>query len=250
MRILLTNDDGIYSEGLISLYNELCEIAQVDVVAPDSERSSVGHGITLSRPIFYKEIFIDNKRIGYGTSGTPADCVKLAVHSLIPHKPDLVISGINLGPNDGCSVYYSGTVAGAREGALMGIPSMAFSLNTFVKPRFHWAVTQTIRIIQKMNFSEWPTHTFLNVNIPNVTDRQLKGITVTRQSEVPIHSQFIQRQGPASNDYVWMTGSSPKVRKDLQMDTSALAQNYITITPIQCDTTDHAFLKKMRHWTL
>ena len=131
MEILLTNDDGIYAEGIYALYRQLIQFATVTVVAPDSERSSVGHGITLAHPIWQKKINRKGKFFGYGISGTPADCVKFACGVILKKKPDLIVSGINQGCNDGCSVHYSGTVAGAREGALMGIPSLAISLNTF-----------------------------------------------------------------------------------------------------------------------
>ena len=122
MHILLTNDDGIYAEGIYALYQELKKIAKVSVIAPDSEKSSVGHGITLAHPIWFKKINRKGRFFGYAISGTPADCVKFATSVLLKRKPDMVVSGINLGPNDGCSVHYSGTVAGAREGALLGIP--------------------------------------------------------------------------------------------------------------------------------
>ena len=132
MYILLTNDDGIYAEGIYSIYAELAKMANVTVVAPESEKSSVGHAITLAHPIWFKRVRRKGQPFGYAVSGTPADCVKFGVNVLMKHKPDLVISGINLGANDGCSVFYSGTVAGAREGAILGIPSIAVSLATFV----------------------------------------------------------------------------------------------------------------------
>src|SRR3989338_604903 len=139
MRILLTNDDGIYADGIYALYLELKKIGAVTVVAPDSERSSVGHGITLAHPIWDKRVNRKGRFFGIGISGTPADCVKFAVAVILKRKPDVVVSGINLGHNDGCSVFYSGTVAGVREGALMGIPSIAVSLATFINPDFSFA---------------------------------------------------------------------------------------------------------------
>ena len=137
MRILLTNDDGIYAPGIYAAYKELSKIADVMVVAPKSEQSSVGHGITLFYPLFVKKISPEKHFDGHAVSGKPADCVKFAVSVLLKgKKPDMVISGINFGGNDGCSVFYSGTVAAAREGALMGINSFAISLNSFDDPEF------------------------------------------------------------------------------------------------------------------
>src|SRR3989338_7858028 len=151
MRILLTNDDGIYADGIYALYLELKKIGTVTVAAPDSERSSVGHGITLAHPIWDKRVNRKGQFFGIGISGTPADCVKFAVAVLLKRKPDVVVSGINLGHNDGCSVFYSGTVAGAREGALMGIPSLAVSLGTFVNPNFSVVAKYTAKLAKIIN---------------------------------------------------------------------------------------------------
>src|SRR6202789_1887203 len=149
MRILFSNDDGIYAEGIYAAYKELQKFADVTVVAPDSEQSSVGHGITLFYPLFVKEISPENHFKGHAISGKPADCVKFAVSVLLKgKKPDLVISGINFGGNDGCSVFYSGTVAGAREGCLMGINSFAVSLDCFDNPDFTAAATFTAKLAQ------------------------------------------------------------------------------------------------------
>src|SRR5208337_2831551 len=166
MRILLTNDDGITAEGIYAAYKELRKIADVTVVAPDSEQSSVGHGITLFYPLFVKKISPENHFDGHAVSGKPADCVKFAVSVLLKgKKPDLVISGINFGGNDGCSVFYSGTVAGAREGALMGIKSFAISLNCFDRPDFSNAAKFTAKFARWVNKKTLPNGTFFNVNV-------------------------------------------------------------------------------------
>ena len=139
MNILLTNDDGIFSEGIRALYESLKQIGNVTIVAPDSERSAVGHAITLSDPLRVKKVIRGGKFFGYATTGTPADCVKLAIRAILKKRPDLVVSGINLGPNVGYSVLYSGTVSGATEGAILGIPSFAISLATFTNPDYSFA---------------------------------------------------------------------------------------------------------------
>ena len=244
--ILLTNDDGIYAEGIYALYSELKKVAKVTIVAPDAEQSSVGHGITLSYPIWYKKVNRKDKFFGYGISGTPADCVKFAVSILFRIKPDIVISGINFGPNDGCSVFYSGTVAGAREGALLGIPSMAVSLAAFLNPNFSYAAKCAARLAKIFLSQPMPKGTFLNVNVPNVKESQIKGVKITRQSTDPIHSSFYRRKDPHLREYYWMTGKIPVKRQDLSVDTYALNQNYVTITPVQSDSTDYLFLDDLK----
>ena len=243
MKILLTNDDGIYAEGIYALYKELKKIGQVTVVAPESERSSVGHGITLSHPIWQKKVNRKGRFFGHAISGTPADCVKFAVGIILKAKPDIVVSGINLGPNEGCSVFYSGTVAGAREGALMNIPSFAVSLATFVNPDFSYASRISTRIIRHMARQKIPSHTLLNINVPNVKAARIKGVRLTKQCMVPIHGTFRKRFDPNLKDYYWLTGKVPLKRKNLTIDAYALSLNYVTVTPIRIDSTDYDFLK-------
>ena len=251
MTILLTNDDGIYAEGIFAIYQELKKIATVLVVAPDSERSSVGHGITLSHPIWFKRVKRKDKFFGYGISGMPADCVKFGISVLLKgKKPDLVISGINLGPNDGCSVFYSGTVAGAREGALMGVPSMAVSLGTFVNPDFKYAAKFAAKFAPVVIKQKLPTGTFLSVNVPHRKAGDIKGVKVTRQGRVPIHGSFQRRADPNLREYYWMTGRPPAYRPNHAIDTYAMHAGFVTVTPIICDSTDEAVLSDMQSWKI
>lgn len=248
MLILLTNDDGIYAEGIHAIYKELKKFAKVVVVAPESERSSVGHGITLAHPIFYKKVKYKGQFFGYGITGTPADCVKFGISVILKKKPDLVVSGINLGQNEGCSVHYSGTVAGAREGALMGVPSLAVSLATFVSPDFSYASKFAAKLVKVVSRYKMPQGTFLNVNIPHKRAKDIKGIKVTQQGRVPIHGAFARREDPNLRKYYWMTGKMPAYRNNHRIDTNALRKNYITITPIRCDLTDYNFLPNLGSW--
>jgi len=248
MHILLTNDDGIYAEGIYALYLELKKLGKVTVVAPDSERSSVGHGITLAHPIWDKKVDRKGKFFGTGVSGTPADCVKFAVGVLLKKKPDVVVSGINLGHNDGCSVFYSGTVAGAREGALMDIPSIAVSLATFVNPDFSYAAKCGAKLTKLIKRNKIPKGTFLNVNVPNKKTSQIKGIKMTRQGLTPIHGIFRKRVDPNFREYHWMSGKVPARKKNDLIDTYALNDNYVTVTPIQSDLTDYLFLEELNNW--
>ena len=250
MKILLTNDDGIYAEGIYAIYRELKKIGQVTVVAPESERSSVGHGITLAHPILYKKIKRKGRDFGFGITGTPADCVKFAINVLLKEKPDVVVSGINQGCNDGTSVFYSGTVAGAREGALLGIPSVALSLATFVNPNFSYAAKCGAKIVKDLKKLQLPKGSFLNVNVPHVKPSAIKGIRLTRQGTDPIHSTFKKRRDPNLRDYYWMTGKIPVKRNNIEIDTDALNSNYVTVTPIHSDSTDYSVLAKFENWEI
>ncbi len=250
MRILLTNDDGIYADGIYALYQEIKKIGTVTVVAPESERSSVGHGITLAHPIWFKKVYRKNRFFGYGITGTPADCVKFATSVLLKKKPDLVLSGINLGANDGCSVFYSGTVAGAREGALLGIPSIAVSLATFVNPNFSFGAKFASKLAKMVYQHSLPKGTFLNVNIPAAKPSKIKGIKITRQGKEPIHGTFRKRTDPNLRKYYWMTGKLPIEKDDISVDTYAVSHKYVTITPAHCDVTDYEFLDEICQWNI
>ena len=250
MNILLTNDDGIAAPGLLALYRELRKIASVAVVAPDSQRSSVGHGITLDRLVTARRITTDKGVSGLGMSGTPADCVKFAVEKFLPKRPDVVISGINLGANDGCSVFYSGTVAAAREASLYGIPAVAISLDTFVDPDFRSAA----KFMKKLVASSWihalPRGTFLSINVPHLPQDKIKGVQFTRQGKAPIISRFVKARGHGKFSFYAMSGGVPRREKNSQIDTVALGQGYITITPLQNDLTDHRVLSQIPKWRL
>lgn len=248
MRVLLTNDDGIYAEGLYAAYRELSKFADVTVVAPDSEQSSVGHGITLFNPLFVKKVSPENHFNGHAISGKPADCVKFAVSVLLKgKKPDLVISGINFGGNDGCSVFYSGTVAAAREGALMGINSLAVSLDSYDNPDFSVSAKFTAKLAKWVYKNNLPKGTFLNANVP---PGKPKGIRFTRQGTEPIHETFEKRKSPHDKHYYWMGAKMPDHVNNNNIDTYALKNKFITITPIHSDLTDEAFLDKVKAYDL
>ena len=248
MHILLTNDDGIFSDGLRALHKELTQFAIVTVVAPDSERSSVSHAITLKQTLRFREIKESGKLFGYALSGMPADCVKFALGVLLKKKPDMVISGINHGNNDGCSVIYSGTVAGAREGALNNISSIATSLDSFSKADFTVSAKITATIAKSFASINVPKETFLNINVPNKELSEIKGIRVLRQGMDPIHGEFIKRKDPFLDDYYWMSAKDDKKRLDNSVDTTMLSKGYVTIVPIHSDMTDYVSLDKLKDW--
>lgn len=250
MHILISNDDGIYAPGLSALHNAIRDLGQVDVVAPGGEQSAVGHGITLSDPIKTARVFRDGAFFGFAVGGTPADCVKLAVCALLDHRPDLVISGINLGPNAGISVIYSGTVSAATEGTILGIPSMAISLNTFKDPIWDTATRVARHLAETVHREGLPAHTLLNVNVPNLPIEQVKGYAVTRMGQSRFVETFDRRVDPRGNVYYWMDGSLEPCGDTEGTDLEALERGYVSLTPIWFDLTNQAALPALQRWVL
>ena len=242
MRILLTNDDGILAEGLIALYEELKGDFELSVVAPETEMSAVGHAITLSNPLRVRQFKRNGVFFGYGVSGTPADCVKIAVQEILKQRPDMIISGINLGSNVGINLLYSGTVSAATEGAFLGFPSVAISLNTKTNPDFGFAARFSRRIIRFVMESGLKKRTALNVNIPAIPEDQIKGISFTTQDLVTQRDRYERRSDPRGNVYYWLAGETPVEESVPNTDLKVLMENRITITPITFDLTD---LKEM-----
>jgi len=243
-RILITNDDGIHSEGLWILKKYLSDFGDVFIVAPDRERSATGHAITLHRPLRMHRI----KKNAYAVDGTPTDCVILA-HNLIfkNEKPDLVISGINKGGNLGDDITYSGTVCAALEGAMLGIPSFAISIvakNNFnFKPAAEFA-----RILSEklLDYRE-DRHIVLNVNIPNVNKiDEVRGIKITRQGKRKYEELVIQNVDPRGKKYYWIGGNLEPIKNQKGTDISAIAEGYISITPVSLDMTDYHRLTRLK----
>jgi len=250
MKILLTNDDGIYAEGIRALYGALKDIGDVTVVAPDAERSAVGHAITLSDPLRVKKVNRGGKFFGYATTGTPADCVKLAIRAIMKKKPDLVISGINLGVNVGFSVLYSGTVSGATEGAILGIPSFAISLATFKNPDFSFTAEYARKLAKIVLKNSLPRGTLLNVNIPAIAKKNIKGVKITCQSKAAYEERFDKREDPRKHTYYWLTGEVIEVDKRNDADTQAIRNHYVSVSPIHCDMTNYDFMDDLKGWDL
>ncbi len=246
MRILVCNDDGIHAPGIHALQQAVQGLGDVHVVAPSAEQSAVGHAITLSNPIKCREVEKDGRPFGHAVGGTPADCVKLAVYGLLPGRPDLVISGINLGPNAGISVIYSGTVSAATEGTILGIPSMAVSLNTFSDPIWDTPARVARDLAAKVLQRGLPAETLLNVNVPNIPFDQIKGYRVTRMGRSRFVEIFHRRTDPRSNVYYWMDGEMELVGDGDGTDIKALEDGYVSLTPIWFDLTHHKVLDEFR----
>lgn len=244
MRILISNDDGIQAEGLNELRESLQERHQVFVVAPDRERSATGHKITVHRPLRVKEwTYPGSGTIGWEVDGTPADCVKLGLEALLPEPPDLVISGINFGPNLGTDVLYSGTVSAAVEGIINNIPSIAISLASREYKDFTYS-GQLIKKVVSILGGELSPRTLLNINMPPCAPR---GIKVTRLGNRRYVNIFDKRVDPRGRVYFWMAGEPFDVDKDdPETDVWAIREGFIAITPIQFDLTDYGFMDKLK----
>lgn len=250
MRILITNDDGIYSEGIMALYVRLSRVGDVTVVAPDSEKSAVGHGITMAEPLRVKRAYRRKRFFGHAVSGTPADCVKIGVMSLMKKKPHVVVSGINLGPNVGFSALYSGTVSGATEGAILGIPSVALSLGTFSDPDFSAAARFAGKIVLKIGREGLPRGIFLSVNVPSRPIKRIKGVAITSQGISPMIEHFDRRVDPRKHTYYWLTGEALNMKGAKESDSLSLQRGWITVTPLHYDLTRHDFIRALREWKL
>ena len=246
MRILLSNDDGIHSPGLAALYEAVRDLGEVIVAAPDSQMSAVGHAITISDPIKVAEITTASGLRGFAIGGTPADCVKLAVEALLDRPPDLVISGINLGPNAGISVIYSGTVSAATEGTILGIPSMAVSINTFKDPLWATPAKVAREMAEKIIRNGLPADTLINVNVPNIPVDQLRGSKVTKMGRSQFKEVFHRRTDPRGNVYYWMDGEMELAPGQTDTDVQALEENYVSVTPLRFDLTHHDVMESVR----
>jgi len=247
MAILLVNDDGIYSPGLLALYKKFRDEYDVVIVAPDREQSSVGHAITLSDPVRIHEVVQDGKFFGYAVSGTPADCVKLAVRVILKRPPNLIISGINQGANVGASLIYSGTVSAATEGTMLSIPSIAVSLDTR-RPDADFSVAAefTLEIAKKVLKFGLPAGVSLNINIPALPREKIKGIRITRQAITYFDDFFERRIDPQGRTYYWMSGTMVEIDRGEDSDLMALKEGYISITPIKYNLTAMEYFDSLR----
>ncbi|MFZ5568938.1 MAG: 5'/3'-nucleotidase SurE [Thermodesulfobacteriota bacterium] len=250
MSILVTNDDGIFAKGLWALQEALMDICRVTVIAPDRERSAVGHGITLHEPIRADRIRLNDRHWGYAVSGTPADCIKLGLLELLEEKPAIVVSGINPGANLGVNVNYSGTVAAAKEAALYGIPAMAVSISNS-KPNYYEEVAGFAkRLAETILRNGLPVGTFLNVNCPDMPVKDTSGVRVSRQNTRFFQERIEKKMDPRNRPYYWQGCDGKPDLSDPDIDSDALCGNYISITPIKCDMTDYDMLENLRGWKI
>lgn len=248
MKILLTNDDGVYSQGIGAIKKSLQGLGEVVVVAPDTEQSGVGHSVTLAHPLRVRHVYIDGELFGYGVGGSPADCVKMAVMEIMRCQPRLVVSGINLGSNTGIHVLYSGTVAAAIEGAILGIPSIALSLDVSGFPDLEHAARVSRDIIEILLKHDLPRGSLINVNFPSVKGEEIKGIKITRQYTYSFEEGVDCRKDPAGKTYYWLVGGKEITVEEEGTDIEAIRRGYISITPLRYDLTDKELMRNILHW--
>jgi 5'-nucleotidase len=252
MRILLTNDDGVYAPGLRALRAELRRLGDVVVVAPAAEQSAVGHSVTLTNPLIVQEILDEDRRpMGWAVEGRPADCVKLALRELLPALPDLIVSGLNAGSNAGINVLYSGTVAAAIEGAFFRVTSIACSLD-YTKPTppdFVRGAGLARHVVEQIVAHRPQPGALFNVNIPDLDRTPLRGVRAVPQNVAAFEESYDRRTDPRGRVYFWSNPefSCPDPHPD--SDVTALAEGWITVTPLQFNLTHAGMLGEVAAWT-
>jgi 5'-nucleotidase len=250
LNILITNDDGIHAPGIFALKKALDSVADVLVVAPDTERSAVGHAITLSDPLRVSEIYKENSLFGYAVNGTPADCVKLGIRCISQEPIDVVVSGINLGPNTATNIMYSGTVSAAAEAVIMGVPGLAISLTSFDTLEFEYSCLLARQLVKKIFENGLPEGTLLNVNVPPLKPDEIEEIVITRQGKGRYEESFDKRIDPNNRTYYWMTGKRMNLDHDDDVDDVVIRYKKVSITPIRYELTDTDMLKELHNWNL
>lgn len=251
MRILLTNDDGIYAEGILALARALRDSAEVTLVAPDRPRSASGHSITLHKPLRATPVSVEEGILALASNGTPADCVSLALRGLLDQRPDVVISGINKGPNLGLDLTYSGTVSAAMEGAIVGIPSFAISVASYADNiSLAPAIKFVRRLIASLPAHGLPRYSLLNVNIPAVSEAEIAGVQITRLGRRHYPEHIVKRTDPFGRNYYWLGGDPPEDVLEEGTDVKAIADHYISVTPVHLDLTHYDLIPEVKQWAL
>ncbi len=253
MHILVTNDDGVTAPGLLALAQEMRKLGKVSILAPDRNWSASGHVKTLDRPLRVKEVVLADNSPAWAADGAPSDCVALAINGFLDEKIDLVVSGINPYANLGYDVTYSGTVTCAMEAVIWGVPAVAMSVDS---PSDHLGVVDygpaarvAHRVAQSVAQYGLPEHLLLNVNVPYVPEGEIKGIQVTRQGLRVYHDKVDRRLDPRNRPYYWVIGALPTSIPERGTDVGALAEGYVSVTPIQLDLTAYQAMPDLNAWT-
>jgi 5'-nucleotidase len=245
VKVLITNDDGVHAPGIIALMKRVAEVAEVVVVAPDRERSAVGHSLTLHHPLRAARL---SENV-YSVDGTPTDCVNLGIHSLLSFRPDLVISGVNRGANVGDDVTYSGTVAAALEATLMGIPAIAVSLVTQgAGEHYEVAAGCAARLAQTVVEKGLPPDTFLNVNVPDLPAERLLVPLITSQGKRSYEGTIVDKVDPRGRNYYWIGTADLSFQDIPGSDYHAVSRGHVSITPLHIDLTNYASIETLKGW--
>jgi len=246
--ILVTNDDGITAPGIRALIEVMNKLGEVIVVAPDSAQSGMGHAVTVHNVLFLEEVQIDSgPQKEYKSSGTPVDCVKLAISEVLHRKPDLIVSGINHGSNASINIIYSGTMSAAVEGGIEGVPSIGFSLMDFGwDADFDAAKYYVEKIAKEVLKNGMPEGIVLNVNIPKQPLEAIKGIKISRQAKAKWVETFDKRKNPHGKEYYWLSGEFKNLDQQADTDLHALENNYVSVVPVQYDLTAYQWIDKLK----
>lgn len=244
--ILITNDDGITAPGIRSLVEAVKDLGTIVVVAPDKPQSGMGHAITIGAPLRLSSVHLFDGVESWQCSGTPVDCVKLAVGKVLHRKPDLCLSGINHGANHSINVIYSGTMSAAIEASIESIPSIGFSLlNYSMEADFSAAGLYARILVEKIISRKIDKHLCLNVNIPSIDKKLIRGIKVCRQAYAKYVEDFDERKDPSGKKYYWLTGEFKNFDKGKDTDVWALEHNYVSVVPVQFDLTNYELKKQL-----
>ena len=245
--ILITNDDGITAPGIMNLVEAVKDLGKIIVVAPDKPQSGMGHAITIGQPLRLHKSHAFGDIESYACTGTPVDCVKLAVDKVLHRKPDLCLSGINHGANHSINVIYSGTMSAAVEAAIESIPSAGFSLLDYnIEADFTGAKKYARAVVEKMLKTKLDKHTVFNVNIPSVPVELLNGIMICKQAYAKYEEDFVERVDPNGRKYYWLTGEFVNFDKGTDTDVWALANNYVSVVPVQFDLTNYVLMNRLK----
>lgn len=250
--ILVTNDDSIVAPGIRALIEVMKTIGEVVVVAPNKPQSAMGHAITINDTLHIDKVNLDKDvELEYSCSGTPVDCVKMAVHEILKRKPDLCVSGINHGSNSSINVIYSGTMSAAMEAGIEGIPAIGFSLLDYKwDADFEPAKPFIKKITEKVLADGLPKDVILNVNIPNLEKDKIKGIKIVRQAKAQWIEEFDKRVNPLGKEYYWLSGEFVNQDDGKDTDEWALANGYVSVVPVQFDLTAHTAIDQLKKWNL
>src|SRR5690606_7451907 len=247
--ILVTNDDGITAPGIKALIAAMKPLGDVVVVAPDSPQSGAGHAITVNSTLYIERLNMEDISEIYSCSGTPTDCVKIAIKEILGRKPDLCVSGINHGSNSSINVIYSGTMSAAIEAGIEGIPAIGFSLLDYSwNANFNAAKKYATLIASEVIQNKLQEGVILNVNIPNAAESEVKGIKICRQAKGNWIEEFDKRVSPKGRDYYWLTGKFTNLDKGEDTDEWALQNNYVSVVPVQFDLTAHHYIQTLNTW--
>ncbi len=244
MHLLLSNDDGYQAPGLLSLAESLAKIADITVVAPHLDRSAASNSLTLQTPLRATEV----KSGWYKVDGTPTDCVHLGITGLLQNEPDMVVAGINSGPNLGDDVIYSGTVAAAMEGRYLGSPAVAVSINSFQPQYYETAAVVVRNLVAKIIDKPLPKDIILNINVPDVPIEQIRGIQTTRLGNRHKAEPAIVDQDPRGKPIFWVGAAGPEQDAGPGTDFHAISENYVSVTPLHVDLTQYSAMDSVNTW--